>query len=498
MRLIAAPLFILAVFFATIVNAQDVRIDWAGEHESENKVGDVIGVTDSLIYISAIGNDKEWLECYEKSTMKLRYSKNIHLNLITGITPTIERVMLVGDEVRIYATTYKSSLKLHRLYEIRVSTEYQISSSKPKLIWAKEVKSQDRGYFYVFNASDTTIEAGYTHSISKEGVFCSHVKRFDHELKEVFDKESKVSTEQGGEEGELVGAFFNEDHDFHCIMHWPESKNARGNYTLISSEGEDSEYMYLDIPKGRKIIDYNLTFREDGQIDFVAFYNHESEATGAPIEGLALRQLDWKNGVVMFKVDHEFDEELGGQYKLLRMLELEDGGYYLLTEYESIEYFETTVAADFRDVRVISISPEMEVDWVKTIYKKQFHVSQGFSGYMVSIAGESHMDYFSFNVFFKDNKLCLVFNDHPDNVEAGNSKDCKRLEGYKDAVSVKVLLDREGNITKEKIEMTGGQFVVKTRASRRLSEDQFLILGQNGKTSSVGFMTVSYMLQNDK
>jgi hypothetical protein len=125
----------------------------------------------------------------------------------------------------------------------------------------------------------------------------------------------------------------------------------------------------------------------------------------------------------------------------------------------------------YNDIIVIKIKKDGQFDWYSRIPKRQVTVNDRgyYSGYSLMI--------------YKD-KLKIIFNDDPRNLESNYKGDLKYMNVPKKSVPVLASIDNSGNIEFSKLyETKKNDFILRPTFKKTISEDEIILLSI--KTSSI-------------
>lgn len=151
-----------------------------------------------------------------------------------------------------------------------------------------------------------------------------------------------------------------------------------------------------------------------------------------------------------------------------------DGGVVLVGEFyamnlngnQDLATPENASHFNYKDIMVVSISKEGEIEWSRKILKRQLTTDDG--GFMSS-----------FVLAVNNDKLHFVFNDHEKNLHAKKVADLSTYDrSDKTSVLTMVSVDPEGNLTREKIisqEELGLE--IRPQSCAQVSENELILFG---------------------
>ena len=149
-----------------------------------------------------------------------------------------------------------------------------------------------------------------------------------------------------------------------------------------------------------------------------------------------------------------------------------------------------------------NINPSGEIDWVKAVPKMQVYtkvepaIGLGAGGggvwfgfnFWLNLSKDQTV-YHSYLLAVKEDKLYFIYNDHPKNIEVKHMRDTKILGGYKGSVPVTMVVDGDGNISKE-ILMEKDRSEVVLRPGIKFQEDygDIIIYGSRRNKDKFGWV----------
>jgi len=277
-------------------------------------------------------------------------------------------------------------------------------------------------------------------------------------------------------------------------------------YKIIAYKDAGNVSVTSDIElKDKYIQALNIAINNNDEIIGTGFYSNSS---GQGVKGVFFTRLNKETGKIEKQSYKEFGVDFIKQnltikeekkvdkkikkgdnvemykYYLDNIVFKEDGGVVIVAEQYFVRTSTYTVYSQnggsrtyttyhyyYNDIIVSSISPEGDIVWTEKIAKRQRTSNdQGF--------------YSSYALAVKDNKLYFIFNDNVKNYF--DNKQGEYFNGFagglKSSVVTMVILDTDGNKTKEVLFNTKDQeIIIRPKVCEQLN-DELVIFGQKKKT----------------
>jgi hypothetical protein len=290
----------------------------------------------------------------------------------------------------------------------------------------------------------------------------------------------------------VLGIEFEEERQFSFM--------GKPNYTyqLISCRALGTEVQVYRIGlEDRFLSDMVLELNPEGDVIIAGFY---SEKGAFSAKGVGFFRIDGNTGEVVAQNVQAFGDELtasflgktGGRkdrelygYDLSRLILRADGGAVLVAEqfFRQERTFRTYTGTTFRydamtlffyqDIIVISLDPDGAISWETRVPK-----------YQQTVNDEGYFSSFALGVV--NDKLHLVYNDHPKNILNGGVKRLKSYNGRNSIVNL-ATVSRDGSL-EQLILYSNKVYKVLTRPviCKQISRDELIIFGERNKKCRFG------------
>ncbi len=202
----------------------------------------------------------------------------------------------------------------------------------------------------------------------------------------------------------------------------------------------------------------DVTFKLDaaGDLSCAGFYSNDRRGV---IQGVFFSRISGQDGKMLTTNHKEFtpsdlalfdtdkdksgDEGLDRTFQFNQIILRDDGGavvtaeqaYFIIRRYLNGNYWVTRTTYVNNEICVTSISPTGEIEWVRTIPKRQImEETPVFNGYTMMVSGS--------NLYF-------LYNDDVDNLKKPLNVPAKRISSFNDAVATIVTINVDGQMARD-------------------------------------------------
>ncbi len=238
-----------------------------------------------------------------------------------------------------------------------------------------------------------------------------------------------------------------------------EAGKRKPAYKLVvfRFDGDREQPTEIRMELGDKYVtDVTFQLSPQGDLSCAGFYSNDRRGV---VQGVFFSRISGETGeavmanlkaftaedLALFDTDKDQsgDEGLGREFEFNRIVIRDDGGvvvtaeqaYRIITRYRSGTFWYTRITYYNNEICVTSISPQGEIDWVRTIPKKQIMAETDmFSGYTMMVSGS---------------KLYFLYNDDEDNLKKPLTAKAKRISSFADAVGTLVTVGADGKMSRE-------------------------------------------------
>jgi hypothetical protein len=380
----------------------------------------------------------------------------------------------------------------------------------------------------------------HTSKFPKEDAVKYEIKLFNDEMIEQFAHEEKVIFDDHKKDYEFVIADFEVDRKNDVFMVINESyrdNKAKEKiekfevHAFKKSNSYNKEVVKIKL-KDKEIINCKLFSSGENMLKMVGFYS------GVRPNGKALREL---RGVYNITIDipsntattTKFDEftmdtkkkilgerraekgkELKPLYNICELIEKEDGGIIVLSEYQTVYYGKsqgigplqmTPVTYTKNEIIVTSLNPDGSHAWSNVLPKEQSSTVTIYSASLLSVvaSGGSFVvgaglniplgslgkgpEYLGAITMYRNGELDMIFNDNIKNHGVTEIDKIKPMGNVKNSVPTLFIFNSQGELTrKDPEEAVKNGLVLRTGIYFRNSDDEYLIYASRKNQDKLG------------
>lgn len=506
--------------------AQAPKITWGADIEADNFIGRIFLENDKGIYTLAIKKDQLFLQLFDTQTLTLKKSTEIILPAIKGVEAEFEHVYAVGGNIVVFASSLDKDKDLFNLAGFKVSPELVIDK-KPVDIFSIPVENKRRAgdFGFVLSADSNMIMVYNTRTDKKLKTQTSSMKVLHPALGTV----SEVSETFPLKSDEYVVAvksfLLDATGNIMMVVSQTDYKGIAildRNFSLYyyDRSGSGSKVVTQLDTDNAKIAEIMVKSSPSGALIATGFYSEFTEGafSYAGIAGMFYLNIDPAKGEIRKKVFSKFDatftaELLGSRradkgklipnFYIPRQLEVMADGSAIMTA----EFFMITQSASgavvvtsyyFNDVVVARFLPDGKMQWAKHLIKEQIWsrrqvgVGAFYGGFGLTYWFDLSKDqtiYYSYLLGKKDNTLCFIYNDHPENATLSDPKQTKTLMSGKKGIPVIVTVTPDGKMTKTSMYSSADEQVVfRPGVSLQTSDNRIIVYGSRKDVDKLGIL----------
>ena len=517
------------LFLQGALLAQTPTITWGQPVEKNNVVLKIIGETEAGVYALSERKGRYYLEQYAGSGMTMALSKELEFPEIAGQQTELEEIYYVGGQLLLFTVAYDRSDKNYLIYGTRLD-EKGNAISKPIEIMNAEVEKKARKGEFGFELSRDRSKILVYHSAPykrKEKSWYITMKVITPDLETIKEISEVIPLKEDDDRVEASSYLVDDRAAVYFAVRQvgyvegAQQTRSLDIYRYDPSNGFNLEVIPIDFGTFRAS---SLILNTDPEGNLVGggFYGEEATRILTRYEGIAGTYfIRLKRGETepSFKKMSPFGEEFAATILKERkaakgrmvpnlfipreLLPLGNGGAVMTAEFYQVTVTQNrnsrTITIQHGPIVVANITPQGEVDWVRSIPKNQLYTRSeagmfGLAGpgvyfgnsYWASVAKDQTV-YHSYVLGISNESLHFVFNDNPKNEQIEHFRDTKALTGYKRSVPVAVTIDVEGNMTKEiLLEKDRSEVVLRPGVSYQQGYDHVVIYGTRRKDEKFG------------
>jgi len=443
------------------------------------------------------------------------YNNSLGLITQTEIQPEVngdkagldEVAFLDGHLYAYFIYVNKKSDETDLFYQ-PVNNKTLMLSGTPEKIAAIDYESKGKQGEFKYNISKdkkTIAITGIRHA-EKEENEQFHVYVFDANMERMWDKDVtlKYDSKLFVNEGVLLdnkGNIYMRARIYNEVV--KEKKKGEPNYyyKILSYRNNGSDYKEYSVNlKDKFITDLGCKVTDDDKLAIAGFYSDKGTTS---IKGVCFMLVDAESQEIIKQGSKDFDASFLElfrrkdinkkkddpeiyEYDLDNIVVRSDGGALLLAEQYYV-YVVTTTSRQgtlvttrtdyyyhYNDIIAININPDMSIQWATKIPKRQTTVNDG--GY-----------YSSYSYAVKEDKIYLVFNDDPDNLNQTDPRSIADYTSPKKSVSTLVTINSDGKWKKDLLFSNKEEGVIlRPKICEQSAADQMFLYAEKGNNYVIG------------
>lgn len=543
-------LMVLAFSMSVSVFAQGklgpITITHGKEIESNSeKIVRIAGETNGKIYTLATKGKNYFIRVFNSSDMALISTNEIVMDDFLDREPEFEDISAINGKIYIFGSVYDKKSKMANLLAVEISEEGKLTTNKKKLFSTPVTKSRERGGFY-FKESPAGDKMLIMHAalFEKEEVIQYEIKLIDGNLNIDTSYTEKVPFEDRKDlEFTISDMDVNVHNDIFLVINESyRDKKAKENnekfeiHTFKKASNYSKEIVTIDF-KDKEVINCQMLANQKNQLQLVGFYSsvRENGKANKELKGVYTVTVDVLTNTPTNVKFNEFDyqtkvkllgERRAKKGKDLRplyfphsLIEREDGGLILLSEYREVIVGQTSGIGPLgftpityinNEIIVTSINPNGSVDWTNVIAKDQkasfTSLSLGMFGggsngnltvtvsvqIPIAMLGKGP-EYLSAMPIYENGELTVVFNDNIKNIGVTDIEEIKPLGNYNKAIPTAFVFNSgSGEITRiDPEEFQKNQLVLRPGVYFRSTPSDYIIYSSRKSDDKLGRMTIN-------
>jgi len=536
-----AFLFIMFLNLSAQDKIGNININYGDEiTEEKGKIVNIIGEANNKIY--ALGNKKNkyFLKVFTSDKMTLLSNNEIKLPKVKNKKLDFEDVILLGDNLYILGSFFDRKSKQNKLEAIPVSVDGILSENTVNLFSSPVHKSKYRGeYHFKMSPDNKKLLALHAALFSKEDAVKYNLKLIDDKLNVLAKHSEKVSfVDKKRYEFDIADFSVNNDNDIFIVT--SESyldKKQNNTFTSLdihcfkSNNGYKKEQIKIDL-SGNEIINCSMIATHNNKLQLLGFYSElrKSGKSNKKLEGVYNGTIDLSSNTAQpfnfNKFDYETkskilgerrakkDKDLKPLYKVHTLIEKEDGGIIMLSEYDQVIVGKTSnigpisvsqVVYVRKEIIVTSLANDGSIEWTNVVPKNQKGVAtilglslaaSGGNGSLTVSAGASiplkalgkGPEYVGAIPIYKNGTLSILFNDTPKNKGITSLDDVKAIAGFNKSVMTIFEFDKTGKM--KRIDADKNQLIIRPQVYFDKFNDEYIIYSSKKSVDKLGRMFV--------
>ncbi|MEM6684577.1 MAG: hypothetical protein AAF617_02185 [Bacteroidota bacterium] len=539
----------MLLFVVCTMNAQGklgpITITYGKEiKDDKEKIVQIAGELNGKIYtLAQKGKKKYFLKMFSSDSMEELGKQQIEFAEYKGKDLLFEELVVIGNNLYAFGSLYDKKAKESNLVGFPISADGKLSKKGKILFSTKVTKRRERGAFY-FKESPTGDRLLIMHAalFNKKEEIQYEVKLFNENLDmEMTNLEKVPFKDRRDLEFDIVDFDVNVYDDIFIVIN-ESYRNRKQKKNIekfeIHAFKKDNSYkkeiINIDFTN-REVINCEILSTNKDILHLVGFYSgvRKNGKANKKLRGIYSANVDVMSNKVLNlkfnKFDYETKVKLMGErrakkdkdvvplYKTHSLIEKEDGGLFLLSEYQEAFVAATngigplaveTIVYINNEIIVTSLNEDGSVAWTNVIPKEQkvsFTIfSLGIFGFVngsnFSISGGIYIpvavsgkgpEYLSAIPIYENGKLTVVFNDNKKNVGVTDIEKIKRLGNYNKAIPSAFVFDDQGNITRlDPEDLQKERLILRPGVYYRKGANDYIIYASRRSKDKLGRMQI--------
>ena len=545
MKKLFAFVLLLVVMSAYAQKIGPISLSYGKEiTDDKQKIVKIAGEANDIIYTLAYKGNKVYIKTFSKNYDPLQTNLIEKSKLESKDKKlTFEDIFVLNNNVYVFGSIYDRKAKKLNLYAFPISKEGKLLTNKKLIASASITKRSERGaYFFKKSPNRDKLLILHAALFKKEDLIKYEIRLIDDNLNEVTKNIEKVPfTDRRDLEFRISD--FDMDIDENIFLVINESYRDRKKkenierlflHSYKKAKAYKKEVLKVNI-KDKEIMNCEMLPTSNGIIQLAGLYSSVKKSGRAnwKLKGTYSASIDSKsnslNKITFTPFDYETKVQLIGErrakkdkdvkpyYTTHSLIEKEDGGIILLSEFQLIvqgksmgigPLSSTQMTFINNEVIVTSFNPDGTVKWTGVVPKKQvasyttisfniflsggssnFSVGAGFS-IPLGVLGKGP-EYLSVLPIYNDGKLTIVYNDNIKNKGVSDMDDIKKMTNYNKSIFTVMIFDKNGKVTRiDQDKIVKEQLILRPRVYYRRTPIDYIIYASKKRSDKLGELIV--------
>lgn len=545
-RLLLIPL-VLMIFLSGLqaqIKIGPISINHGQEiEEDKEKIIVIAGEANDRIYTLATKGKNYFIKVFSSAEMELLSVNEVVLDEFNGKDVEFDDIQVLNDKIYVLGSVFDKSDDTNNLFGFEVSKEGKLTGAKKNLFSTEVTKKREQGAFYFKKSPEGNLLLILHASLfDKEELIQYEIKLIDENLNTVASHLEQIPfTDRNDLEFSITDFDVNVMGDiFLATNESYRDKDAKENiekfevHLFKAKNNYKKEIVKIDFTN-KEVINCELMATRDGLVNLVGFYSgvRNNGRPNKELEGVYAAVVNSNTNEVNNLKFTEFDmdtkikllgerrakkgKDVKPMYVTHSLIEKEDGGLILLSEYQQILVGRTSgigplgvtpVIYDNNEIIVTSFNPDGSVKWTNVLAKDQqaafSTLSLGFYGFggnanftvgagiSIPIAVLSKgPEYLSAMPIYENGILTVIFNDNQKNIGVTDIEEIKTLGNYNKALPTAFQFDSNGSITRiDQENFEEGQLILRPRVFLRKNPKEYIIYSSRKSEDRMGRMFI--------
>ncbi|MBP6533415.1 MAG: hypothetical protein KA285_09020, partial [Bacteroidia bacterium] len=501
-------LFLVLVVCSSPVFAQNkidkIDLTYGAElPDDKHAIVKIIGEVSGKIYALAMNKDDYYIRIFDSKEMKQLSMNKIIQPELEDKDVDFEDIFLLNDKLYVVGSVYNRKEKIFNLMGTQIGENGIMSPTSTKMFEAEVAKKSARGAFYFKISPDGgALLAMHTCEFSKEDAVKYQVKLFDNKLDVMFDHKEDVFFNDSKKDYEFMISDFEISYDDDVLLVINESYRDNKKkeqvekfeiHEFMKANSYKKEVVNINL-KDVEIINCKMMSTAQNTLKLVGFYSsvRESGRANKELKGVYNATMDLSSKASPVVKFNEFDlatkvklmgerrankgKDVKPLYAITNIIEKEDGGMIIMSEYQTIIVGKTQGLGPFsvtpitytrNEIIITSLNPDGKVAWSNVLPKEQsatvseigwstgtYSYGAGsfgvgvYKGIPLGTLGKGP-EYLGSIPIYSNGKLNVVFNDNIKNKGIIDIEEVRTMGNYKSSVPALFIFEENGKLSRK-------------------------------------------------
>lgn len=422
---------------------------------------------------------------------------------------------------------------------IRVSADGVLSQTPINIFSSPISKNSAKGnYYFKLSPDSTKLLAMHAGLYSKEDAIKYNLKLIDENLTILASHSEKVSfVDKKRYEFDIADFSVNTNDDIFLVTnesHLDKKKNTTFTdielHLFKKNNNYKKEVVKIDL-SGNEIINCSIIATHNNKLQLLGFYSElrKSGKANKNLEGVYNGTIDLNTNTALpfkfnqFDYDTKLkvlgerkankDKDLKPLYRIHTLIEKEDGGIIMLSEYSKVIYGKQTNLGPIsisqvqyinNEIIITSLNNDGTIAWTNVLPKRQIaaatiiglSIGGGASSGSLTVSAGAFIplkalgkgpEYIGALPIYKDGILSLVFNDSQKNKGITNIDEISRTGAFNKSVLTIFEYDKDGKATRiDSDDASKNKLILRPQVYNRKHEDEFIIYSSKKSVDKLG------------
>ncbi|WP_143106384.1 hypothetical protein [Pustulibacterium marinum] len=520
---------------------EDLQLTYGEELDNDGyKILKIFGEKNDKIFALALKGKKDFaLKTFDSETMQIIGTYSIEFPELKDKDLDFEEIYMLNNKIYALGSVYSKKEKTYRLVGTELSEEGVLGNGVILFESTVDKNSQRGSFYYKKGVNENELLIMHTSYFKKEDAFKYELKLFNDNMEEVFSDIDKVQFDDNKKDFDFNIADFEVNFNGDVFLVTNESyrdkkkKEKVEKFQVFAYKREKSyakEVIDIQV-KDKEIINCELMSTNQNTLKLVGFFSSVRESgranrnlrgvyegtidlTGATEPDMHFNDFDYETKEKLLgERKAKKDKDLKPLYRIHSLIEKEDGGLLILSEYAMVIIGDKSgigplgvrpITYVTNEIIVTSLNPDGSIAWTNVVAKDQdatvtelsFNIFFiGSSGNVAVGAGFAiplttmgkGPEYLSAIPMYEDGKLYVLFNDNKKNMGVTDMDEIKNMGNYNKAIPTLFIFDENGNLErKDPEEILKNELVIRPGVFYRKSPKDYIIYASRKREDKLG------------